>query len=65
MASGITFERRVDQLPGDDILAEIDREVDLQHLESLLMEEGIRKFADPQKSLLATITQKRSELAAT
>ena len=65
MASGITFERRVDQLPGDEILAEIDREVDLQHLESLLMEEGIRKFADPQKSLLATIAQKRSELAAT
>jgi hypothetical protein len=29
------------------------------------MEEGIKKFADPQKSLIKTIADKRASLAAT
>ena len=42
---------------------EIDRVVDLQKLEDVLMAEGIKKFADPQKALLALIANKRKELA--
>ena len=36
--------------------------VDMQKLEETLMEEGIEKFADPQKALLALIAEKRAEL---
>jgi transaldolase len=63
-AGGRTFTRQVDRLPPEDVLAEIDREVDLQHLERTLMEEGIKKFADPQKACLALIAEKRAALQA-
>src|SRR5207302_965021 len=36
-ASGKTFMRQVDQLPAPEVLSEIDRLVDLQHLEDVLM----------------------------
>ncbi|MGE0610327.1 MAG: transaldolase family protein [Pirellulales bacterium] len=58
-ASGRTITRRVDQLPPDNVLAEIDRLVDMEHLETTLMSEGLKKFADPQKALLALIGKKR------
>jgi transaldolase len=61
--SGQTFTRQVDKLPDAAVLAEIDRLVDIKHLEETLMSEGIRKFADPQKALLALIAKKRSELS--
>ena len=48
-----------------DILDEIEREVDCKHLEQVLMDEGIKKFAEPQKALLALIAQKRAELTST
>jgi transaldolase len=60
--SGRTFSRKVDQLPPADVLAEIDKKVDMKKLEKVLMEEGIKKFADPQHALLALIAKKRSEL---
>ena len=60
--SGKMFTRHVDQLPPTDVLAEIDRKVDMDKLERVLMEEGIKKFADPQKALLALIAKKRKEL---
>jgi transaldolase len=60
--SGRLFTREVDQLPSAEVLAEIDRLVDMQQLEKTLMEEGIKKFADPQKALLALIAKKREEL---
>ncbi len=63
--SGQTFHREIDQLAPHDVLAEIDREVKSEHLEATLMAEGIKKFADPQKALLALIAQKRSTLAST
>ena len=47
--SGRTFTRQVDQLPAPAVLQEIDRGVDIDHLEQTLMEEGIKKFTDPQK----------------
>lgn len=61
-ASGRTFTRRVDELPPAEILAEIDRLVDMQHLEATLMDEGLKKFAEPQKALLSLIARKRAEL---
>lgn len=60
---GKTYTRALDQLPAAAVLAEIDREVDFQKMEQFLMDEGLRKFADPQKSLLQLISAKRSSLA--
>ncbi|MBI1902342.1 MAG: transaldolase [Planctomycetia bacterium] len=62
--SGRTFTRQVDQFPPPAVLDEIRRKVDLVHLEKTLMAEGLQKFADPQKALLALIAKKRSALAA-
>ncbi|MFV2067336.1 MAG: transaldolase family protein, partial [Pirellulales bacterium] len=62
-ASGRSFTRQVDQLPAEDVLAEIDAKVNVAQMERTLMEEGIRKFADPQKALLAVIAEKREALA--
>lgn len=62
-ASGLTFTRQIDQMPAAAVLSEIDRLVDLQKLEDVLMAEGIKKFADPQKALLTLIANKRKELA--
>jgi transaldolase len=62
--SGRTFTRQVDQLPPRDVLDEIDRLVDMKHLEEVLMQEGLKKFADPQHGLLALIAKKRAELGA-
>jgi transaldolase len=61
-ATGRTFTRQVDQMPPADVLAEIDRLVDMQKLEETLMSEGIEKFADPQKALLKLIADKRKAL---
>ena len=60
--SGMTFTRQVDQLPPQDVLDEIEQKVDWAHLEKTLMEEGVKKFADPQKALLALIATKRKQL---
>jgi transaldolase len=62
-ASGRTFTRRVDQMPPADVLAEIEQKVDLKKLEDVLMAEGIKKFADPMKALLALIAEKRKNFA--
>ena len=62
-SSGRTFARQVDQLPDDAVLREIDEKVDAARLEEVLMQEGIEKFATPQKDLLALIGQKRATLA--
>jgi transaldolase len=58
--SGRTFTRQVDQWPSPIVLAEIDRLVDLDKMEAKLMEEGVQKFADPQKALLKLIGEKRA-----
>ncbi len=60
--SGQTFTRQVDQMPPPEVLDEIDAEVDVRKLEEVLMTEGIAKFADPQKALLALIAEKRKAL---
>jgi transaldolase len=60
--SGRSFTRQVDQLPPPEVVAEIDRLVDIDKMEAKLMEEGVKKFADPQKTLLQLIAKKRSSL---
>jgi len=59
-----TYTRKVDQLPSQAVLDEIDRLVDQRKLEDTLMSEGTAKFADPQKDLLKLIATKRARLAA-
>jgi len=61
---GLTFERAVDQLPPQEVLDDIDAKVDFTKMEETLMSEGLAKFADPQKGLLALIAEKRSTLQA-
>jgi transaldolase len=63
--SGRSFVRRVDQLPETKVLAEIEQKVDFEKLETTLMDEGIKKFADPQKALVALIANKRMALTST
>ncbi len=58
-ASELTFSRRVDQLPPATVIGEIDKIVDFDHMEQTLMEEGIAKFANPQRALLDLIARKR------
>ena len=58
-ASKKTYTRQVDQMPPADVIREIDQRVDMATLERVLMEEGIRKFADPQKALTALIAEQR------
>jgi transaldolase len=59
-----TYTRQVDKLPPKAVLDDIDAKVDQAKLEEKLMEEGTAKFADPFKSLLKLIQEKRSHLAA-
>jgi len=62
-ASGMTFHRDVDKLPPQAVLDEIDQKVNIEHMEATLMEEGVHKFTEPQKALLALIASKRKSLA--
>jgi transaldolase len=61
--SGRVYRRRIDELPPAAVLEEIRTRVDLAHLETTLMSEGIAKFADPHKALLELIGKKRQALA--
>ncbi len=49
-------------MPPPEILKEIDAALNVQDMENDLMEEGITKFTDPQKALLALIAKKRAAL---
>jgi transaldolase len=60
--SGRTFTRQVDQFPPKPVLDEIAAKVDMAKMEAVLMEEGVKKFADPQKALLKLIAEKRQSL---
>src|SRR5262249_54950839 len=61
-ASGRIITRQIDQMPTKEVLDEIERLVDINHMERVLMEEGIKKFADPQKALLHLIAEARKKL---
>lgn len=58
--SGKSFDRQIDQMPPQEVLDELESKVDYADLEKVLMEEGIAKFADPQKNLLALIESKKA-----
>ncbi|HYO07536.1 MAG TPA: transaldolase family protein [Tepidisphaeraceae bacterium] len=58
------YARTVDQLPPAHVVDEIRQKVDPAKLERTLMQEGTKKFADPQKALEKQIGQRRTELAA-
>jgi transaldolase len=60
--SSLTFTRQVDRLPPQALLDEIAAKVDMGQLESVLMEEGLKKFADPQNALIKLIGEKRATL---
>lgn len=60
---GKTYSRRVDQMPPEAVLREIERLVDPAKLEEVLMREGVDKFVKPHRALLATIKEKRATLA--
>lgn len=60
--SGMQFSRAVDRLPPQAVLNEISQEVDFEKLETVLMEEGIEKFASPQKKLLKLVAEKRAAM---
>jgi transaldolase len=62
--SGRTFTRQVDQMPPKAVLDEIAAKVQIEHLETTLMEEGVKKFAEPQKALMKLIGEKRRQLGA-
>jgi len=61
---GRTYTRQIDKMPADDVMAEIDQKVDFQKMEEVLMQEGLEKFAQPQKALLELIAGKRQTLQA-
>jgi transaldolase len=62
--AGIQFTPLLDTLPPQSVLDEIDQKVDIARLEEVLMQEGLAKFADPQKALLGLISQKRGALTS-
>lgn len=62
LKSDADYPRTVDRMPDRSILDELDEKVDLQKLEDFLMEEGISKFAKPQKALLETVAEQREKL---
>jgi transaldolase len=56
------YTRQIDQMPSPNVVGEIDSKVDMVVLERELMDEAIKKFAEPQRALLRLIAQKRAEL---
>jgi len=57
------YARNIDKMPPDSVLKEIDQKVDVAKMERVLMEEGVKKFSDPQHALLKLIAEKRAQLA--
>jgi transaldolase len=54
------YSRKVDQMLPADVLNEIAAKVDMTTLERVLMEEGTKKFSDPQKDLIRLVAGKRA-----
>lgn len=63
-ASGRTFGRTVDRMPPEEVVAEIDAKVDVERMEQTLMDEGLKKFAQPQHELLALVAAQRQRVGA-
>jgi transaldolase len=61
---GKSYTPTVGDMPSQAIQDEIDAKVDQGRMTDDLMEEGLAKFADPFKKLLASIKHKREQLAS-
>src|SRR5690606_29222750 len=59
------FTKTVGEMPPQAVIDEIRQKVDEKKMTDVLMEEGLDKFASPQKKLLQLIAEKRSALAPT
>ena len=59
---GRIYEPTVGKMPPQDVLDEIDQKVDFAAMHEVLMEEGVRKFTDPQNALLKLIQERRESL---
>ncbi len=57
------YRRTVDQMPPQAVVDEIAQKVDVPAMEKVLMQEGAKKFADPQKALEKQIGERRKQLA--
>lgn len=55
--SGLTFTAKIAEPIAADIAAELEDKVDWVKLEEDLMAEGLRKFSEPQKALIAWIAE--------
>ena len=53
--SGKIFSKAIDRMPEQTDISAIDAAINWQDLEKTLMEEGLAKFADPQKQLITLI----------
>jgi transaldolase len=62
-ASGQLFKRAIDLMPDQAVVQEIHEKVDAAKLEETLMNDGLAKFAEPQKALIALIGEKRKKLS--
>ncbi|QDU78732.1 Transaldolase [Polystyrenella longa] len=61
---GKVFKPLLHELPEQSFVDQLYADVDYQKMEDVLMEEGLKKFADPQKALLAKIAEKRAALTS-
>jgi transaldolase len=61
--SGKQYRRTIEQMPPPAVLNEIETKVDVAAMEGVLMSEGVKKFADPQKALQQQIVARRAALA--
>jgi len=61
---GKAYGPELDNLPTQGVLDEIATQVDFAKLEADLMAEGLAKFAQPHKELIASIASKRQALVA-
>lgn len=63
--SGRIYRPRLREFPATEIGDEIRAKVDMKRLEEVLMAEGIAKFADPHRELLARLADRRRTLSRT
>jgi hypothetical protein len=55
--------REIVERASPSIVSEIDSKVDMVELERGLMEEGLKKFAEPQTALVKLIAEKRAAVS--
>jgi transaldolase len=58
------YNRRIDDMPPPSVIEEVDRKINTGQMESRLMAEGTKKFAESQLSLIKLIAQKRASVFA-